>query len=394
MVVDASKIQINPGGTLTPEQTWNYDDLIAEISEALQVQSVYFTGERRMGKTSVGKKMRAVAMKTLRTVYLDVESIRTAEDFTKALYAEVMRESPLKTQLLAKTLDISRRVRKVSATELSVEFGTLADKNWTVALEALIRAANSDDKALVLCLDELPQMLSNIASQGDPSAARNVLDLLRQFRQTNERVRFIYTGSVGLHHVERELQELGAAWAPTNDMRQIDIPPFQLAEAQALATALLNNASIPTSSAIDVAARIAKLSEGIPYYVHGLASRLRSLRRTVEPDDVDRVLVSAIEDPDDPFDLRHYITRINEYYGADAPTVLGVLDVVALNDQITFDTIHKLLSTRGVDGVDREDLLRLVELLQRDHYLSSEQGAFTFRRRIVAQAWRVRRHLS
>jgi hypothetical protein len=393
VVLDASKIQINPGGTLTPEQTWNYDELIAEIAAALEVQSVYFTGERRMGKTSVLKKLRAVAQH-LHIVYLDVESIRSAADFTKALYGEVMRERPVAGRLLEKSLDLGRRVRKVSAKDLSVEFGSLADKDWSAALDGLIRAANEKDPALVLCLDELPQMLSNIASDGDPSAARNVLDLLRTFRQTNERVRFVYTGSVGLHHVERKLRELGAAWAPTNDMRQIDIPPFERSEAEALASTLLMNGSVPTESVDVVAALVAELSEGIPYYIHGLADRLRSLRRPVEPGDVDMVLAAAIADPDDPFDLRHYITRIAEYYGDDEATVLCVLDTVAINEGLSFNQLHKLLPTRGIDSVDREELLRVIELLRRDHYLTTDQGSFSFRRRVVAQAWRVRRYLT
>lgn len=50
----------NPGGTLTREAILNREKEIESIWRALQNQSVVVTSERRVGKTSILRKMEGV----------------------------------------------------------------------------------------------------------------------------------------------------------------------------------------------------------------------------------------------------------------------------------------------------------------------------------------------
>jgi hypothetical protein len=50
-------MRANPGGILASNEVVGRDELIAEIWRTLAVQSVVLTSERRIGKTSVIRKM-------------------------------------------------------------------------------------------------------------------------------------------------------------------------------------------------------------------------------------------------------------------------------------------------------------------------------------------------
>ena len=51
-------MRANPGGIVGPEDVIGRDDLIAELWQTLEKQSVVLTSERRIGKTSVIRKMK------------------------------------------------------------------------------------------------------------------------------------------------------------------------------------------------------------------------------------------------------------------------------------------------------------------------------------------------
>ena len=50
-------MKTNPGGEVAPANIVGRDDLIAQLRETLEHQSVVLVAERRIGKTSIIKKM-------------------------------------------------------------------------------------------------------------------------------------------------------------------------------------------------------------------------------------------------------------------------------------------------------------------------------------------------
>jgi hypothetical protein len=57
-------------------------------------------------------------------------------------------------------------------------------------------------------------MKPNRGGQLAPDSIMEMLDLLRSLSQTHQRVRFVLTGSVGLHHVLSALRAKGYAGSP------------------------------------------------------------------------------------------------------------------------------------------------------------------------------------
>ncbi len=204
----------------------------------------------------------------------------------------------------------------------------------------------------------------------------------------------IYTGSIGLHHVEAELRELGSSWAPTNDMKRIDVPPFSPVNAESLASALLTNENVSCDNHAEVAASIARLTDGVPYFIHNVVDGLIKAKTVVTTTTVNNIITSAVDDPDDAWGFRHFVERVREYYGDESPLAYATLDIVSLNRDISFDDRMKALPARtDLDSRSGDRARSIVERLERDHYLTASGGKLRFRRTLIERAWRAKRYL-
>ena len=82
-------MKANPGGQLAPSEVVGRDDLIARLWRVLERQSLVLTAERRIGKTSVIKKMKAEAPETVLPIYHDLEGTRTPLEFAELVLHDV-----------------------------------------------------------------------------------------------------------------------------------------------------------------------------------------------------------------------------------------------------------------------------------------------------------------
>jgi len=76
-------MKANPGGELALDEVIGRDDLIRRLWDTLAQQSVVLIAERRMGKTSVIKKMAAECPDERVTLYRDVEGLDTPHAFVE-----------------------------------------------------------------------------------------------------------------------------------------------------------------------------------------------------------------------------------------------------------------------------------------------------------------------
>lgn len=82
-------MKANPGGQIGIDQVFGRDDLIATLWDTLDVQSVIMTAERRIGKTSIIRKMKAQPPKGWVPVLQDLEQYHSADEFAVSVYAAV-----------------------------------------------------------------------------------------------------------------------------------------------------------------------------------------------------------------------------------------------------------------------------------------------------------------
>jgi hypothetical protein len=261
----------------------------------------------------------------------------------------------------------------------------------TSAVEDLV--TQQSPKRLVFFWDEMPYMLDNIRRRDGEETAMELLDVLRALRQSQPEFRMVLTGSIGLHHVLTALKETDYRNQPVNDMCSVEVTPLAPADAIELARQLVLGEQLATTDLDRAAASISRLVDDFPFYIHCVVRRLKMAGRSADPDRIEATVTEQLVDSQDPWDLAHFRQRIKLYYPAKEQVATAVLDCLSLrSDPAPVDEILNAVKTFA--SVDRNQLLDLLKLLQRDHYLTRTiQGHFSFRFPLIQRWWRLDRGL-
>ena len=370
------------GGVVPP------DDVVGRVREAGEVLAslpsagAVLVGDRRHGKTSLSRLVqRSVTAQGGIVIAVSAER-ETYAEFVAALAAELARLDPAWAQELAK-LRIT-----LTAGPVKLERDARAAAALDDLLDRAIRRA--EGRLLALFIDEVTVLARNL-ERTQLGTGDTFLHLLRRFRQENAgRIATVLSGSIGFHHVSPD------APSTVNDIPKIAVGPIRSDHATYLAECLLLGSATPTTDRHAVAAAIASSAEGIPYYIQHLVAATRKawLDTQVVPDPalIAGLVANAIENPYDPWDLRHYRDRLTHYYGAHAAAIGKLLDIYAYSDRpLDVDSVLMRLRSEGSPITDRTQLGSLIERLVLDHYLARSGDNDWFASPLVQRAWKAMR---
>lgn len=389
-------MKANPGGQIDPKSAIGRTALIQSLWDIIELQSIVITAERRIGKTTVMKKMAAEPQPGWMPVYQDLESCHSAAEFAMAVYGEVHKFLSTKGKLTRRSKEL---LRALGGTDIGGLF-KLPEKvvaPWkevlTKAIEDLVNENDQGTKLLFLW-DELPFMLMNIRNGEGEQMAMQVLDHLRWLRQTHSGLRMVITGSIGLHHVITSLKAKNYGNSPVNDVATVDVPPLAEDDAAALASLLITGEALPSPDPQATAGAIAAEADCFAFYIHHIVRGLKLQGLPATPENVVKVVSSHLLDANDPWQLVHYRERIATYYPADQKTVALILD--ALASQSAPATVNALLAMlKGASTFDdRDRLVQVLSLMERDHYLKrDDHGHYLFRFPLIRRWWKLNRGL-
>jgi hypothetical protein len=387
-------MRANPGGQLAPSEVVGRDELILRLWEILQRQSLVLSAERRMGKTSVIKKMIAEAPGDKLPVYHDLEGLRTPMEFARAVFDDVDEHLGRMQRTGARMREFIRHLGGVEVGGLFKLPDKIEDHHWkTLLTRTLEDLVEHQTRRVILFWDEMPMMLDNIKQDSGEKAAMEMLDTLRSLRQMHEPLRMVFTGSIGLHNVITSLKRAGYANAPINDMYVEDVPPLSPEDANELARLLLEGEDIPTTDLPATSWAIASEVDGIAHYIHHVVDQMRrrGIEATVQA--AREIVDEALTDPLDRWHMRHYRERMDTYYTAEElPFALSLLDVLAAEDKpLAFaDLFNQFRSRQATEDV--ESIRSVLTLLQRDHYVTQQKdGRYAFRFPLIRRWWRLHR---
>lgn len=394
-------LQVSPAGVVGRKQ------LIERIWQRLKSKSVRFLAERRVGKTSVLKKMVAEPTAGFHPIFLDLEKVHSADRFVEVLLSELKSLMSIKDKAAKGFGDI---LAMFGGTEVAgmVKVPELGKRDWQKAIEKTFQAicANNPDTLFVLMFDELPYMLQSIAIQDTKSGATDnfalaILDTLRAARQENANLRMIFCGSVGLHHVLASLRGDVHASQPVNDMQALEIHPLQRTDAVQLTKNLMSMEQVLVSPEhMDVIAnRIAQETDCVPFYIERVVSRLAEQDGPVIESSVDRIINRQLVDDKNDWEMQHFRDRLEIYYKGSVVDVHGsilqrhlvsrrILDHIACEDQPqSIDDVWAAVKSRmALD--DRDAVIELLSLLAQDHYLITDDSKrYTFRFPLIRRWW-------
>ena len=384
-----NEMKANPGGQIDPKNVVGRDGLIKRIWERLEQQCVVIDSVRRIGKSSVIKKMVAEPPDEWFPIYQDVESIQSADGFAQNVHNSV--------QEFLSRLKRSFNFSRAALEKVQLKGVNFKGRHWTEILESAVRdtVKTEQDKQLVFFWDELPYMVENIRKAEGEQEASRVLDTLRSLRHQYPEIRMVYTGSIGLHHILAKITATKIPSRPTNDMYEIEVPPLTRRDAEDLAKRLIRGESLRCTNLNQAASIIASEAGFIPYYIHHIALGLKRDNVSAESrqvkEHVTRQLVA------DSWNLAYYRDRIAIYYEEnDAPLVNIILDTLARDDEAqNIPTLLKTVNALSEDYDDHDTLLRVLRLMERDHYLArNSDNTYRFKFPLIRRWWKLDRGLS
>jgi hypothetical protein len=394
-------MKANPGGQIDLREVVGRDEVIEQIWDTIAQQSIRMNAERRIGKTTIIKKLCAEPRSGWVPIFQDLEQYHTALEFAEAVYGEVDR-------FLSKWKRTAHRTKKFLESIGGTEIGGKLklpkfDRNapWkeilTKSIEDLVEERDKHDERPLFLWDEVPYMLASISTRDGERVAMEVLDTLRALRQDqgDKGLRMILTGSIGIHHVIHSLKRQNYANSPLNDTFPLEILPLAQAHARELAAKLVAGENIPTGTPDELADSIAHIADGFPFYIHHIVKAIKLSGRVASPELVEEIVSGQLLDANDPWELNHYRERIPVYYGKeDEAAVLGILDGVAVRDApVSISDLLTELKNMGLLS-DREHLITLLRLVEQDHYLSRDtQGHYQFRFALLKRWWILSRGL-
>lgn len=383
---------INPGGQLGVDEIVGREREIDRYWGVLERQSLVLNAERRIGKTSILQKMAAIGRHGFHTYYQDLERIHSLTELISQIYRTVSSDLPRAKRLKASAIKGWLSLSTDRLAELAVP---TAATSWKPLLETAAKdvlEAFEDDTKIVFMWDEFPLMLYNLREREGADKTIQLLDTLRYLRATYPRLRFLLTGSIGLHLALKSLRGDGNANSPFNDV-QIELAPPLSPDDAALLTAILckslrHKPEDPTA----IASRAMSLLGGFAYHIHHCFDQLDQLGRPAVANDVDKAVETVATHSSDPAHIGYMQYRIETYYSRnDAKLALEILDALAGNDSpLALEEI--LNGVRHKDAsVNEHHVKSVCETLRQDQCISRTAQTLEFTWPIAKRWWRDRR---
>ncbi|MFT4164678.1 MAG: hypothetical protein QM650_05505 [Microlunatus sp.] len=313
-------------------------------------------------------------------VVIDYEGVSTCEAFLVRTVEELRKQLPRFSRSLLTKLQAYFENVEVNSGPVKVKIAVQQQPATTLLAITLAELVEHSAKPVLICMDEIPLAILNIARTEDAQSARELLQTLRRLRQNEPRIRWILAGSIGFHHV---LAECGTTSGEINDLDNLRLGPLIDAEATELAQRLLLGiARPPNEGAID---RLVERTGGIPFLLHKVASLLLDNGERevpVDPAEVDEAFEGFIDDPDEFQAFSHVLARLEPNYGDDAVLAKQILDhtLSATNDWHGLDEVRDALGASPRFAGTVEDLVS-------DHYLIQDGQRIRWRYPVLQYTW-------
>lgn len=339
------------GNPARGENFFQRDMEISKLIDRLEAgNNIQIAAPRRVGKTSILHYLRDNGIGGSIYIYVDTEAVVKADDFfKKILQAIVCTEAVSKSARLKKLWEAGvkalHKIKSITILGNSLDFTEPSGEvdHYEELSNFLQGMALEGDKPLVLLIDEFPQTIVNIveANKGETGEAIQFLQANRELRlhpDISPKVRFVYTGSIGLNHTVAAIN----ASAFVNDLNAVEVLPLTGQEAAELLHQLLANRGLTIEDQI-LASLLHKIGWLIPFHLQLAVQEISSLKAKGGP-----VNASDIEQAFDNMvaarnlsHFEHYHSRLrSQFKGAAFAYAEAVLQTIATKGNISTGELY------------------------------------------------------
>ncbi len=339
--------------------------------------SILLAAPRRVGKSSILFYLMDNPKDNYRPTYIDTESVNNENEFFKRLF-----------NLVINTLSGINRYSKLAANfsrELAARIESIGAKGITIGdsrlnyydeFLALVKSLDLKGERFIILVDEFAETVQNIIKDEGEREAVHFLQsnrTLRQMPAINEKIQFIFAGSIGLENVVDSLN----ASATINDLYSFAIPPFTKNEAKNLVLKLIESTDyVFKESKIEY--MLNKIEWLIPFYIQLIIDEIDKLEFEKEPKsitkkEIDEAFLQAVEH-------RNYFTNWHTrlrraYKGNDYNFTKELLNHVSGKDTITSGEIRDLAAAFEVEA----EYVNILNALKYDGYINNHDDPKVYR---------------
>lgn len=346
-------------------------------------ENLSLTDPRRMGKSFWIGHLCATTIE-FTAIKIDYEGVSTAETFLTRTVEALSQHNSIGVKVKHRLLTLFDGV-DVDLGPVTVKTTARATPVSKLLTDVVMSLNNAtDQKPVLVCMDEVPLAIRNIAANDSTQTAHEVLQTLRYLRQSASNIRWIVAGSVGFHHV---LRLCGASEGDVNDLNNLPLGPLQDDDSRELVQRLLLGIGRSASpQAIDLWIAV---TGGIPFLIHKVANLLDDgSDAEIDPAGVEAAFDEFIADRDESRAVTHLLTRLESTYAEHAPLARKILDLAATIDE----PIHPFGFDARFD-VTVDQVNTVLDWLVDDHYLLERHRKFEWRYNVLRTIWRHRRRL-
>lgn len=345
------------------------DQFVKEMMGFLEYTSVQLAAPRRIGKSWVLYLLESKAKVTAMPIYFDLERVHTPYEFVDVLAK--------KTKSIGKQVEAA--LGKLIEQAAKSGHGKMSDYEfpWKEHLDGILKKLNNQSKPVWLIFDEFPLFLNLFISNGQHETSIQLLDYLRFAQDEYRNIRFVITGSIGLHWIIKKLKEKG--WRnPQNKDQRLTLRVLDKEDAVFLTEGLFRGINADTAQAND----LSEAANQHPFYIQkaiGLWHRKKEDEGIIEF--CDRMALET----EDHFEFSELDKRLGDYFGREAGLARRVLDALAEETPVSVRDIARQLSK------DPEEIKSVMDNLQMDGYTEVKDNHYHLWPSLFRRWWKNQR---
>ncbi|UAA37753.1 ATP-binding protein [Paraneptunicella aestuarii] len=390
-MIQTQRIRISIGSPAEGNNFYGREQEQTEIWEKTGADNLLMLAPRRIGKTSLLKRLRDTAHAQNASVYYcSFADCIEEEACIDHLYRTLNLPNWKKhVQRFSSTL---KQITKVNTN--GIELGSGQKKDWQATAQhfsAQVDNLDNGGKRIIVCVDELPIfILALLKQENGKERVRHFLNWFRSLRQAyNHKIKWILAGSIGLDTITAR-HNMGDT---INDLVSFPLGEFPEHIASEFVKALLTSYNKVISDEVNQYL-LSKIGWKIPYYLQLLVEHIKKLNTSgaVTIEDVNQAFVELLKPANrNYFDYWHQ--RLNEQLGPpdNQHAVLLLNHISRSANGVQKATLKQALEHKTGKLTQEDNLLRyLLDMLENDGYIIESNGRYQFRLSLLGEYWKNR----
>lgn len=354
-------------------------------------ENLLISAPRRVGKSSILLDLVDTPDENYYAVFADTEAITSSDDFFKVILQAILDADKIEAfgffdhNIKDKLKKWVGRIAAFNIGVVAMELAKKEKKNYYEEFNEFLTDIKLEGKKILLLIDEFPITVEKIQEAHGIDEAVHFLSQNRALRQNpvfQEKIQFIYTGSIGLFTAVKRIK----ATDKINDLREIKINALNKAESVELLTNLLTEECKQTPPEEITDHILKKLEWWIPFYFQLMVREISDLinKGTITKETVDIAFEKIIENGNIYFE--HFKDRLQKVFKS--AEILKFVNEFLLTVKNNTDTDYAKALNLAEKNNCRDELDNILEVLKHDGYIVEVANHYKFYSPILKRWWK------